>query len=72
MSSKRTAKEIEDEAIKKKVDKMYQNYGIDPNNSDDSDLSRVYRHYKQNPKQLDADYLKSKKHADQFSEEETL
>ena len=59
-------------AIKKKVDRMYENYGIDPNNSDDSDLSRVYRYYKDNPKQLDIDYSKSKQHADQFSEEETL
>lgn len=61
-----------DEGVKKKVNKMYQNYGIDPENSDDSDLSRVYRHYKSNPKQLESDYQKSKKHADLFSEEDTL
>ena len=73
MSSKNKTKiDLEEEAIRKKVDKMYENYGIDPSNSDDSDLTRVYRHYKSNPKQLDVDYEKSKKHADQFSDEDTL
>ena len=51
---------------------MYENYGIDPNDADDSDLTRVYRYYKENPKQLDSDYKKSKKHAGQFSDEDTL
>jgi len=72
VSSKKTKTALEDEALKNRVDKMYQNYGIDPDNSDDSDLSRVYRHYKANPKQLEIDYEKSKKHANQFSEEDTL
>ncbi len=72
MSSKKTKKEVEDEALRKKVDKMYENYGIEPHGTDDTDLSRVYRHYKDNPKQLEADYQKSKKHADLHSEEDTL
>ena len=72
MSPKKTKTEIEEDAVKKKVNKMYENYGIDPTSSDDNDLSRVYRHYKDNPKQLDMDYNKSKKHADSFSDEDTL
>ena len=73
MSSQNKIKiDPEEEAIRKKVDKMYENYGIDPSSSDESDLSRVYRHYRSNPKQLDLDYEKSKKHADQFSDEDTL
>ena len=72
MSPKKTKNEIEEDAVKKKVNKMYENYGIDPTNSDDSDLTRVYRHYKENPKQLEIDFNKSKAHADSFSDEDTL
>ena len=72
MSPKKTQTEIEEDAVKKKVNKMYENYGIDPTSSDDNDLARVYRHYKDNLKQLDMDYNKSKKHADSFSDEDTL
>jgi len=68
---KKTKIELEDEALKKKVNQMYENYGIDPG-TDESDLSRVYSHYRANLDQLDTDYQKSKEHADQFSDEETL
>lgn len=71
MSSKKTKLELEEEALKKKVDQIYEHFGIDPG-SDEGDLSRVYRHYRENPKQLEADHQKSKEHADQFSDEETL
>jgi hypothetical protein len=71
VSPKKTKIELEAEALKKKVDQMYENYGID-SGSDDGDLSRVYGHYRENPDQLESDLLKSKEHADQFSDEETL
>ena len=71
MSPRKTQIELEEEALKKKVNQMYEHYGIDPG-SDEGDLSRVYRHYRENPEQLDIDYQKSKDHADQFSDEETL
>jgi uncharacterized protein YpuA (DUF1002 family) len=71
VSSKKTKIELEDEALKKRVNQMYENYGIDPG-SDEGDLTRVYSHYRMNPEQLEADYQKSKEHADQFSDEETL
>lgn len=72
MSPKKTQKELEEEAVKKRVNKMYENYGIDPTSSDENDLARVYRHYKANPEELDADYHKSKKHADTFADEDAL
>jgi hypothetical protein len=71
VSPKKTKIELEDEALKKKVNQMYEHYGIDPG-SDEADLSRVYRHYRENLEQLEVDYQKSKDHADQFSDEETL
>lgn len=60
------------EAIQKKVDKMYENYGIDPHGSDEGDLTRVYRFYRDNPEQLETDFNKSKKHADKFLDEDSL
>ena len=71
MSPRKTQIELEEEALKKKVNQMYEHYGIDPG-SDEGDLSRVYRHYRENPEQLATDYQKSKDHADQFSDDETL
>jgi len=71
VAPKKTKIELEEEALRKKVNQMYENYGIDPG-SDEGDLTRVYNHYRSNPEQLEADYQKSKEHADQFSEEETL
>ena len=71
MSPRKTQIELEEEALKKKVNQIYENFGIDPG-SDEGDLTRVYRHYRENPEQLGPDYQRSKDHADQFSEEETL
>lgn len=71
MSPKKTKIELEEEALKKKVNQMYENYGIDPG-SDEGDLSIVYSYYRSNPDQLDSDYQKSEEHADQFSDDETL
>jgi transposase-like protein len=72
VSSKQEIKETEAEIVRKKVDKMYENYGLDPTGSDDGDLSRVYRHYRGNPKELEVDYQKSKEHAEQFEEEDVI
>jgi len=71
VSPKKTKIELEEEALRKKVDQIYEHFGIDTS-SDEGDLSRVYNHYRENPDQLEADYQKSKEHADQFSDEETL
>jgi len=71
VAQKKTKAELEEEALRKKVNQMYENYGIDPG-SDEGDLIRVYSHYRSNLEQLEADYQRSKEHTDQFSEEETL
>jgi hypothetical protein len=71
VSPKKTKTELEEDALRKKVNHMYENYGIDPG-SEEADLTRVYRYYRENSEQLDLDHQKSKEHADQFSDEETL
>tara|TARA_A200000159_G_scaffold158847_3_gene176656 strand:- start:1924 stop:2142 length:219 start_codon:yes stop_codon:yes gene_type:complete len=72
VSSKDKGGELSKEDVQKKVDKMYENYGIDPHGSEDGDLARVYRFYVDNPHQLDVDFNKSKEHADKFAEEDAL
>lgn len=60
------------EKIKKKVDEMYENYGIDPTGMDESDLARVYRYYFDKREDLEADYEQSKKHAGSFDEDDMI
>ncbi len=63
MSSDSKIKEAEADRIRRKVDKMYENYGIFIEPGTEGDLAPVYRHYYLNKEQLDIDYEKSKKHA---------
>jgi uncharacterized protein YpuA (DUF1002 family) len=72
VSSKKTKTDQAEEALRKKVDQMYENYGIDPHGSDEEDLTRVYRHYRDNPEQLEDDLKKSKEYSDQFLDEDIL
>ena len=60
------------ERIKKKVDEMYENYGIDPTGMDEEDLSRVYKYYFGKKEELEADYEQSKKHAGIFDEDDMI
>jgi hypothetical protein len=62
----------EAEKVKKKVDEMYENYGIDPTSLDESDFGRVYRYYMENRKELDSDYEDSKRHAGLFDEDDII
>jgi hypothetical protein len=55
---KKKEKEVS-ERILKKVNKLYENYGIDPEGLDEGDINRVYRHYANNEAELDSDYKKS-------------
>jgi hypothetical protein len=60
------------EKIKKKVDEMYENYGIDPTGMDEADLARVYRYYFDKREELEDDYEQSKKHAVLFDEDDMI
>jgi uncharacterized protein YpuA (DUF1002 family) len=65
-------KESEVERIKKKVDKMYENYGIAVDGMGDGELSTVYRYYFDNKDKLEADYEKSKKSLGKFDEDDII
>ena len=60
------------ERIKKRVDEMYEHYGIDPTGMDEEDLSRVYKYYFNKKEELESDYEQSKKHAGLFDEDEMI
>ncbi len=64
--------QTEVERIKKKVDEMYENYGIDPTGMDEEDLSRVYKYYFGKKEELESDYEQSKKHTGLFDEDEMI
>ena len=71
MSENKKQKEISDKVIKK-VNKIYQNYGIDPEGLDEGDINRVYKYYANNPAQLDKDFLSSEKNPNRFGEDDFL
>lgn len=52
----------------RKVNKIYQNYGIDPEGLDEGDINRVYRYYSIYPDELNKDLKKSEKKLLEFPE----
>lgn len=65
-----TAAEVD--RVKKKVDEMYRNYGLDPSGLDEADLGRVYKYYLERKLELEADYKDSKKSAKKFSDDDII
>jgi len=61
-----------DENLLKKIYKIYENYGIDPEGLDEGDINIVYDFYVKNPDKLDSDYSKSRNLPIKFDEEEII
>ena len=53
--------EVNDDNIKKKIYKIYQNYDIDIDEITEDELSRLQKYYSKNLKKLDFDLKESKK-----------
>lgn len=51
------------EKVIRRVNKLYENYGVDPNGLDEGDINKVYQHYAKHPGQLESDYKRSLDHA---------
>ncbi len=60
------------ERVKRKVDRIYENYGIDPRCMDDGDLSSVYSYYLENKEELDNDYRESQAHSGKFDDDDII
>ena len=58
--------------MKRKIKKMYANYGIDPEEMDEEALERICEFYLKNKTNLDKDYTKSEEHADKFGEDDII
>ena len=56
----------------KKIYKIYENYGIDPEGLDEGDINIVYDFYAKNPDKLDSDYSNSRNLPMKFNEEEII
>jgi hypothetical protein len=72
VSSGKVLKETEVEKVKRKVDKMYDNYGIVVDVASEGDLATVYRYYFERRDELEDDYEKSKKYVGQFDEDDAI
>jgi hypothetical protein len=57
---------------KEKVNKMYENYGIDPEGMEEDDLEAVYQYYATKQEQLEADLKKSIGHSGKFEEDDII
>ena len=72
MSEEKKSEEKIDENLLKKIYKIYENYGIDPEGLDEGDISIVYDFYSKNPEKLLEDYSKSKQLPVKFNEDEII
>lgn len=64
--------ETEAEKTKKKVNKIYENYGLEVDGMAEEEMSRVYRYYIDKKKQLEKDLKDSEKHAASVDNDKTL
>ena len=69
--AEKAEKEITEKIIKK-VNKIYQNYGIDPDGLDEGDINRVYKYYSNNLEKLEKDLRSSEGNSRVFSEEDYI
>ena len=72
MSEDQDKSDSDVERVKRKVDRIYENYGIDPKGMDDGDLSSVYNYYLENKEELDNDYRDSQAHASKFDDDDII
>jgi|TARA_Y100000034_G_scaffold135742_1_gene208884 hypothetical protein len=64
--------ETEVEKIKKKVNRIYENYGLEVDGMAEEEMSRVYRYYIDEKKQLEKDLKDSEKHATSVDNDKAL
>ena len=58
MISKLTEKDVD--RIRKKVESLYKNFGINTDNMSDEELGRIIKHYAVSPERMRSDLSKSK------------
>jgi hypothetical protein len=73
VSSKEKVSDTEKiERLKKKVNRIYENYGIDVSGMDEGDLSTVYKYYLEKQDELESDYKESQLYADKFDDDDII
>jgi hypothetical protein len=55
-----------------KIKKLYNNYGIDTENMEEDEVSRLIDYYENNKNNLEKDILKSLTNKESFSEDELI
>lgn len=64
--NKKKKNQPEKDAITKKIEKLYQNYGIDVSEMDDEEFERLRSSYRNRGKDIDKDLESSEKFKDRF------
>lgn len=65
--SKKGQKEKDD--LTRKIERLYQNYGIDTSNMEEDELDRLKSSYKKKAKSIDEDLKKSEIHKDKYTDD---
>lgn len=55
--------------LAKKIEKMYQNYGINTADMSDEEFERICDLYRKHRRDIDVDLKKSEKHKDRFEDD---
>lgn len=66
---KNTNREGRTDSIIKKIEKLYQNYGIDITDMSDEEFDRIKASYKNKSRNLEKDLKDSEKHLGQFDDD---
>lgn len=66
MKLKKKKSAPEKDALIKKLEKMYQNYGIDISEMDEEEFERLRQSYRERPQELEHDLEKSEQFKDRF------
>lgn len=69
MSRINNSKKKEKDALTKKIEKLFQNYGLDTTNMSDDEFERLKRFYKKNRKNIEQDLQTSEQYKDKFSDD---
>ena len=72
MTNSKTQKDEGNEWVRTVVESIYRNYGIEPGDMDDDEMSRVTNYYINGKADLKDDYDKSLLHKEKSNEEDLL
>ena len=68
MNNSKAKKNEKKDEIRLRVESIYRNYGIDPDDMEEEEIARVTNYYINGKADLDSDYIKSLKHKEKVDD----